>query len=352
MQDLVQYKKQFDRNLTAFFNARLGVYKKLGKSTLVPKFVSQSAQIALGGGKRFRPYLATLAYESFGGRREAEIVEVSLAIELFHLFALIHDDIMDQADVRHGLPTVHALAVKELQALRRRGDAVRTGDSQAILVGDLALAWSIECMGGRKVAPNQKRRLAMESFYNTLDEVVIGQMIEVDATTKPAITLEELAYKHLYKSARYSFVGPIKTGIRLATGKSTYDLFADKFGGALGMAFQVQDDLLDAFAEKSSKGLLTDVVQGQPTYLTYYVLHKAKPQYKKEFLKYFAGNMPIENIGHVTDIYVKSGAFDFAQTEMKKYFKQARAFLARGPIKDKYRAAWEGVVDLIESRKS
>lgn len=351
MKDLSAYKKQFDRRLTAFFNSRLKTYHGIGKETLVPDYIDQAQRIALAGGKRFRPYLATLAYETFGGKTSKDITAAGLAIEIFHLFALIHDDIMDQGSFRHGLPTTHTYVLKSLQSKKRIGDLVRTADSQAILVGDLALAWSMELMTLADRVGGKMRPLALEAFYKTLDEVVVGQMIEVDVTTRQAITLEELEHKHLYKSARYSFVGPIRIGARLATHSTNRDGFAERFGAALGMGFQIQDDLLDV-ASDSTKGILTDLVQRQHTYLTYYVLERAQSKYKKFLLQHFGRPDVAVDAKKIVEMYQASGAVAFAQAEAKKRFSQARHLLANGPVPKAYQAYWQAIIDIIEVRKS
>jgi geranylgeranyl diphosphate synthase type I len=227
----------------------------------------------------------------------------------------------------------------------------RIADSQAILVGDLALAWSMELMTAADRTGGKKRPVALEAFYRTLDEVVVGQMIEVDVTTRQAITLEELEHKHLYKTVRYSFVGPLRIGARLATRSTKKDGFAERFGEALGMGFSIQDDLLDV-ASDSTKGILTDLVQRQHTYLTYYVLERAQPKYKKILLQYFGRPVVADDAKKIVEMFHASGAVAFAQVEAKKHFVEARRLLDSGPVPKMYRVYWQSIIDIIEQRKS
>ena len=105
--------------------------------------VWQHVQHFLAGGKRIRPFLVHLMYTSAGGKHQDELLPYLFAIELFHSFALVHDDIIDQSPFRHNVPTVHAFLETLYSKAKRIGDAKHTSMSQAILVGDLLFSWSI-----------------------------------------------------------------------------------------------------------------------------------------------------------------------------------------------------------------
>lgn len=351
MKELKAYKKQFDRTLTAFFNTRLQIYKKLGRGTLVPDFIKQHKIIALGGGKRFRPYLATLAYETFGGNNTTSIEEVALGLEVFHLFALAHDDIVDKAFKRHSEVTAHIFAAQLLTDRNRLGDIAHIGQGQGMLAGDLLLVWAQELMVGYGM-PTAKRMLALQAFRQVMDELFVGEMTDIDLTTQDEVSLAAITQKNVLKTARYTFTGPLTIGARLALGKTTIDAFAAQFGEALGVAYQTQDDLLDVTSSNNSKDMLLDISGRQHTYLTHFLQHKAKPQYRTTFNTFFGKPVGQLRAKQVQELYAASGAVAYAQSIAKKSFAKARHLLATGPVPARRQVAWQNLIDIIESRTS
>ncbi len=350
MQELSLYKKQFDRKLAAFFNARLKTYNKLGKGTLVPKFIEQTSVIALAGGKRFRPYLAALSHETFGGTSPI-IDDLGMALELFHLFGLTHDDIVDKGAKRHGVETVHIYTKNKLQAHRRLGEIEHIGKGQAIFAGDLLFMWSQELFIGSGNM-DTGRKLALDAFRTMMDEVFVGEMVDIDLTTQAKASRADIERKNILKTARYTFVCPIRVGARLATKNTSVDVFSKKFGEALGSAYQIQDDVLDILNESSDKTNLVDISGRQHTYLTYYMQEEAAPKYRKRFNQLFGA--PIETLDAkvVKSLYVESGAVSYANRIASVQFKKAHAALKAYPIPKKFISAWETVIDIIENRKS
>lgn len=351
MKELSAYKKQFDRKLTAFFNTRLQIYKKLGRGTLVPDFIKQHKIIALGGGKRFRPYLATLAYETFGGTEVPSIQEVALGLEVFHLFALAHDDIVDKAFKRHSEVTAHIFATQLLTDRKRLGDIAHIGQGQGMLAGDLLLVWAQELMVGYG-APDAKRMLALQSFRQIMDELFVGEMVDIDLTTQDGASLSAITQKNILKTARYTFTGPLTIGARLALGTTAIDSFAVQFGEALGIAYQTQDDLLDVTSSNNSKDMLLDISGRQHTYLTYFLQHEAKPQFRAAFRTFFGKSVKQLRAKQVQELYIVSGAIEYAQKIAQKSFAKARRVLATGPVPAAQQPVWENLIDIIESRTS
>lgn len=352
MQELSLYKKQFDRKLAAFFNARLKTYNKLGKGTLVPKFIEQTKTIALAGGKRFRPYLAELAYETFGGKDRDAIDHVALGLEIFHLFALAHDDIVDKGMRRHGETTAHIFATELLLHHKRLGDIAHVGQGQGMLAGDLLLVWAEELISGY-TARDIRRQAALEAFRETIDELFVGEMVDIDLSTQKDATLHDINRKSILKTARYTFVGPLRVGARLATGKKSYDAFAEKFGETLGLAYQIQDDLLDAMGAESGKSALIDVSGRQHTCLTHYLFHMADSRYRNKFAKLFGLPVSQLNAADIADLYKASGALEYAQVSAAKAFARSRNLLQTSTvIPKKHKPEWEYVINIIENRKN
>ncbi|MBP9686586.1 MAG: polyprenyl synthetase family protein [Candidatus Doudnabacteria bacterium] len=346
MQDLKTYKKHFDRELAAFFVQRLKVYQKLAVGTSIPPYIDHARTIALSGGKRVRPYIAQLSYETFGGKQDSAIREVGMGLELLHLFALAHDDVIDRGKTRHGVVTTQEYVQAVLRRAKRRGDLTHIAEGQAVLVGDLLFMWAEELVAGTGM-PNPERVLARVAFREMVDEVIVGEMLDVDLSTHRSMSLQLIKQKHILKTARYSFVGPIRVGARLATGTAKHDAFARKFGEAVGLAFQIQDDVLDIMggAGKTAQG---DVRDGQHTYVTAFMLTQARPVYAREFKKYFGkSDIPA---ARVRQLCLDAGAIAYASSEASALFAESRRVLQKANLSAKSEREWLSLVDLIEHR--
>jgi geranylgeranyl diphosphate synthase type I len=138
MRQFHAFRQSFDPQLQAFVEQKLASYAPIATDAFVETILEYAKNITFKGGKRVRPYLASIGFAAAKGRRaSSSVLPVFMALELFHVFALIHDDIMDQGMSRHGIPTTHIFVTQALQKNKRVGDIKRSGESQAILLGDL-----------------------------------------------------------------------------------------------------------------------------------------------------------------------------------------------------------------------
>ncbi len=350
MISLQQFQKQFNTRLSGFFASRLKVYSELGTETVLPQIITHAQTIALAGGKRVRPYIAQLAYESFGGKKRQDIQEIGVGLELLHLFALAHDDIVDRGMLRHGKPTTQIYTETILRSHKRIGDLSHISNGQALLVGDLLFAWSQEMMQGSGVQSVGRRR-ACEAYRRMVDEVIVGEMLDIDLTTQRVVPLEMVKRKHILKTARYSFSGPIAVGARLAVGRVTHDAFAKEFGEALGLAFQIQDDMLDVVAG-TGKTACVDVQEGQHTYLSNFVFTQAKPVYAKQLRQYFGKPEALAAAEQITQLFAESGALAYAHETAGKLFAKSRTLLQASSVAKNLQGVWLSFIDTIEHRSS
>lgn len=231
----------------------------------------------LGAGKRVRPMFCHLGWRSGGGAADPGIVQVAAALEVFHGFALIHDDVMDHSDTRRGHPTVHVSLAEQHERFGWRGDATRFGHSAAILWGDLCLAWADELFH-RAELPPERMRQALDVFRRMRSEVLIGQYLDIRGEAAAA----ELATCYrilLLKSARYTVERPLQIGAMLAgAGKPTLEALS-RYGVALGVAFQLRDDVLGVFGDdtETGKSASTDLRDGKATVLMAMTRQAASP---------------------------------------------------------------------------
>ncbi|MCA2211631.1 polyprenyl synthetase family protein [Jidongwangia harbinensis] len=192
------------------------------------------------GGKRIRPAFCVTGYLAAGGDpdRAERVVAAAAAMELLHACALIHDDVMDEADRRRGAPTVHVRHARRHQENGWRGEAHRFGESVAILAGDLALIYSDRFMA---------RAAGDAALWAELRaELIVGQFMDVQAAADPTADEQLCRWIAVTKSGRYTIERPLVMGAGLA-GRTDLTAAFGRYGAAVGEAFQLRDDLIDAF---------------------------------------------------------------------------------------------------------
>ncbi len=261
-------------------------------------------------GKRFRPYLV---YAALDTERSEDHIDLFVAIELLHVYALIHDDVMDGGSVRHGISCAH----KQFSEVYKNQ---KVGEGLAILLGDLVYQWSYESiLNYVSKYPAYKEKIL--NIYNTLiKEVIHGQMLDVIAPVKDVYSEELIIQKMYLKTARYSFVHPIQLGY--AAKGEQMDSFADTYGGALGLMFQIQDDLLDV-TQGTGKSSFLDMETSQQTILSWYMYTKADDVYKKEYAGYVGRKLTEEEKEKVCTLLEHSGAYTYAKEQVEVYYQRA-----------------------------
>lgn len=261
--------------------------------------------IVEGEGKRLRPLLVIFSTLAVGGK-SSQVYNAAVAVELLHNFTLVHDDIMDNADKRRGRLTLH-----------KKYDL-----STAILTGDILLAVAYEYLL-KDCKSNSKEILA--SFTKGLVEVCEGQSLDKEFETRNDITLTEYIVMIEKKTAAMAQmcceIGAYLGGGNLKEVKALSD-----YGKLIGIAFQIQDDLLDVTADekKFGKKIGGDLVEGKKTYLFLKALEKAKGDDKKALIKLIK-NKGIKNsqIKTYQQLYFKLGVIEDAQNEIISYTDKA-----------------------------
>jgi geranylgeranyl diphosphate synthase type II len=267
------------------------------------------------GGKRLRPVLTLMAAEIFDTDCHKALAAAT-AVEVFHNFSLIHDDIMDDAPLRRGHETVH-----------EKWD-INTG----ILSGDAMLILAYQYF--EMYAPDMFRQLA-QLFSKTALEVCEGQQHDVDFETRDDVTIPQYLKMIEYKTA--VLVGAaMKMGAIVAEASAENADAIYDFGLNLGIAFQLQDDYLDAFGnpETFGKQVGGDIIENKKTYLYLKAIEFATPNEKEQLLHLFS-IQPTDNtdkINSVTQIFEQTGASEATQQAIKEYTFKAFATLERMAI--------------------
>ena len=265
------------------------------------------------GGKRIRPRLCLTAYALYKDSLSEEILFPAAAIEVFHSFTLIHDDIMDKADVRRGVPTVY-----------RKWD-----ENTAILSGDVMSIKSYKLLAKAPAAALPK---ALELFSTTAAEVCEGQQYDMDFENEESVPMENYLKMIGLKTA-VLIACSAKLGALIAGASETECDLLYKYGYDLGLAFQIADDWLDTYADPKvfGKAIGGDIVNNKKSWLMTRAFEKAEDL--RDSLT-TAMAMPIETeeekaakISTVKDIYEKLGVGEDAKEEIKRLHTQAMAHI-------------------------
>jgi geranylgeranyl diphosphate synthase type II len=262
------------------------------------------------GGKRLRPALTLMACNLYTNELQPAIAP-ALGIEVFHNFTLLHDDIMDRADIRRGRPTVHK----------------KWNDNTAILSGDVMQIAAYQLVGQ---TPENKLKQVLDLFSKTAREICEGQQYDVDFEIRDEVKAEDYLEMIRLKTA-VLLACALKTGAIIggADANDADELY--DFGINLGLAFQLKDDLLDVYGDEATFGkkIGGDILCNKKTYLLIHALKLAERADFDDLSEYLKKSyqQPEEKIKQVTEMYNKLGVKKICEDKMIFYFDKAVANL-------------------------
>ncbi len=306
------------------------------------------------GGKRLRPALLYYSYRSCGGTSDETVLPLAMAVELLHTYLLAHDDIMDRAELRRGKPAVH-LVFRHLHRSREwAGDSDHFGQSAAILLGDLAQAYSIELFASTpaddKVWPELRT-----AFSSMVQEVIVGQYLEMTAGYREDLGQEELLRVLRMKSGRYSVEWPMHLGAILAGAAAQQRQALCDYGSLMGEAFQLQDDLLGMFGdpERVGKPVGADLAEGKFTVLIHHALRKATPA-GRELLTTALGNPDLtpEEVAQAQEVLRETGAEKRVVQMIEERMGAAQAVLSALELEPEGKRFFEGLIEFLRGREA
>jgi len=263
--DLSQLRAEIDKTLSSFTVARSAALVDIGPD-LEPVAKAMSDFITQGG-KRFRPIFAYLGYLGSGAEAREEILRACTSLELVHVCALIHDDVMDGSDTRRNKPAIHKAFQQYHQNSSYKGSSERFGSSSAILMGDLALVWADRLLVESGISGDEFLQV-QSVFADMRDELMAGQYLDVLEGALATTSIDRSLKVARYKSGKYSIERPLHFGAALAGKKELMSAYSS-FGLPLGEAFQLRDDLLGVFGdpEVTGKPAGDDLREGKRTVL-------------------------------------------------------------------------------------
>jgi geranylgeranyl diphosphate synthase type II len=264
------------------------------------------------GGKRLRPLLTLLGYSLWQENAEAAL-RPALAVEVFHNFTLMHDDIMDQAPLRRGQASVHE----------------KWNGNTAILSGDVMLIKAYDLL---LESPPQLLKTVLQKFNRCAAEVCEGQQLDMNFENRQHVNQEE--YLHMIKLKTAVLLGfGLELGAVLAGAPEVACEQLYQFGVNMGIGFQLQDDLLDVYADQNKFGKQVggDILSNKKTFLLINALDKAKGDEADRLQAWLEQKNydPREKVSAVTDIYDQLGIRELTETKMNEYFNAAFSTLAQ-----------------------
>lgn len=284
-------------------------------------------------GKRVRPVLCLMAYNMYKDDVESALYQ-AVAMETYHNYTLIHDDVMDRADIRRGKPTV----------------AAKWGDNAAILSGDTMLVLAYELM---TKSPDEKLRPMLELFTATAKEIGEGQQYDMEFETRENVTeqeyIEMIRLKTSVLMAACMRMGGIMAGADEEDQKNLY-----AYGETMGLAFQLQDDLLDVYGDTSvfGKKIGGDIVCNKKTFLLIKALELASPAQRAELKEWMSKEQfdEKEKITRFTAIYNELGVRALCEAKINELFAKCDEYIDKIALPAERKSNLKSFVDSLLNR--
>jgi len=343
---LDRVRQAVDRELLQIWDAELGVHARHGVPVQRP--LDAARDLSLRGGKRLRAALVAVGHELGGGGASSGLLEVCCAVELLQAYFLIHDDWMDGDRTRRGGPAVHA-------ALEEHFASAHLAAAGAVLAGDFTLALATRVLARAPVSERRAPRL-MARFAQMQLDAVLGQQLDV---LGDGSNLEEV---YRLKTASYTVLGPLLVGLELAgptlpeaRSPEAQAQALEALAVPLGVAFQLRDDLIGAYAPPSVSGkpLGGDLRAGKHTLLVSAAL--ACPGTRAErLLRGVLGNARAseQDVSLVLEALEECGARAEVEARIVALEREVRGTLERGPWAPQARRLLDGLVDALIHRQS
>lgn len=283
--------------------------------------------LVLSGGKRMRPAFVYWGYRASGTPHSERLWHTAAAFEMLQTFALIHDDVMDHSDRRRGQPSAHKALQTHHRMAGLAGDAAWFGVGAAILAGDLAFVWADELFDAGPIASSDRER-ARVVFTDLRTELMAGQYLDLVLAATPEASTAQARSVALLKAGRYTVTRPLQLGAAIAGADPRIDAALVGYGDAVGIAFQLRDDILGLFGDPgdTGKGVLDDLRQGKRTLLMLTAMEAADPT-QRRILSGTLGDPGVDDAAarRVRAIVRDCGALATIEGEIERQFDAALA---------------------------
>ncbi|MBU0469634.1 MAG: polyprenyl synthetase family protein [Candidatus Omnitrophica bacterium] len=326
-------KKNIEINIKSF-TKKLKDEIKLDQ--INPYLYKSILEYSLRKGKRIRPTLLILSYKGYlqtGKIFNPSVYYASTAVEFLHNFMLVHDDIIDNSDLRRSKPTMHKILEKTIKTDDKKSLGINLG----IIAGDIIYALAIDAFLSIEVQQKIKQR-ALQYFLNTTISTAIGEFIDTIHSVDKLQNVKEsdVFLNYTLKTAKYTFTSPLVIGAILAGAKEGEINKLTRLGLLIGQAFQIQDDIIGIFDTQKNigKSILSDLAESKKTLLVAHAYENLKSKDKKLFIDCF--NKPkktYKDLLNIRSIFINSGSLDYCRAAIETRLKEGHKVLDSLKIK-------------------
>ncbi|MBR5370044.1 MAG: polyprenyl synthetase family protein [Bacilli bacterium] len=278
-------------------------------------------------GKLIRGVLTDLGYYLLNDNREYSN-DLALAYEIFQTAILVHDDIIDQDEKRRGINTIHFENYNKYKKYNKL-EAKHLSESIAICIGDYGL-YQANMVISNAYKDDSNLSKVLINFNDTILKTIKGEMLDVVLPFKSKnINIDESLEESIIdiyrlKTSYYTIIGPLSVGLLLAGADSNKIEDITNFGEKVGIAFQIQDDILGIYSEEIGKVIGSDIKEFKQTIL---YSHISKTDYINELNRYYGKDLSNENINKVRELFKESGSYDYAINMMNKMYDESISIL-------------------------
>jgi geranylgeranyl diphosphate synthase, type I len=355
--DVEDLRARVDRALVALLDRELAALAFMeGDLDVVARALRG---FVLEGGKRLRPAFVWWGYRGAGGPpdgpRADAVVRAACSVELLHVCALIHDDIMDGSEVRRGRPAMHVEFAGMHRGWTWRGDPAAFGTGAAVLMGDLAFTWADAALADAGL-PDDRLAAALKVFNTLRSELMGGQYLDLLEARRGSPGEAAVRRVLTYKSGKYTIERPLHLGLAIAGGPQALAPWYSAYGLPLGEAFQLRDDVLGVFGspEVTGKPAGDDLREGKETYLVLKARERGGGA-ERRLLEAALGEPKLtdDDVEAVREVIAGSGALADTEARIAELLAQAKVALAAAEgIDERARATLAALADHVTDRSA
>jgi len=347
---LKDYKIKIDKELDILFDKKIEEASRV--SPEMEELVINLKDFVIRGGKRLRPILFIISYNCFKPNDEERAIKASISLELLHNFLLIHDDVIDNSDTRHNGATIHKHY--ETTYKNKYTDSQKFGESMAIIAGDMLFAYS-NMIIAQSDFPNERKIGIFSRFNQTLIDTAYGECLDIIGGHKDISEVKKdyVERINVYKTAKYTFENPLIAGAILAGADKESQNALSEFGINMGIAFQIQDDILGLFGteEKLGKPIDSDIKEGKKTIIMLHALEKCDKDQKKRLISILGKkDCSEEDIELIRKIVIDTGSLKFAKDLAETHINKATEGIDKSSLKDGCKKVFKDFAAYLKNR--
>jgi len=358
IEKLKEHKQEVDKRLSKYFHEKIEHAVKESESIeYIDELSEHIREYNLRGGKRIRPSFVVEGYRAVGGKDIDSIYDAALAVETMEGYLLIHDDMMDRDDLRRGGKTVHAIYREWFKNRfnENEKEAEHFGDTIAICAGDIVETFGTELIA-RSNFPAELKIKAIQKYNFIARYTGYGQVLDtiVEELPPEKVTEKHVLTVHKFKTSLYTITGPLQIGTILAGGTPEQLNIMEEYGKNLGVAFQIQDDILGIYADekKLGKPVGSDLKEGKRTLLILKALEKGTPEQQQK-LKSLLKKQDItpEEVKEAQDIIRDTGSLDYSKQLAVQYANKGIEAIKNTNFEQEGKEYMLGIADYLINRE-